>query len=290
MKAKKSRYVIDILLIIVAAILSSVGLYTFVNPAHFAPSGVDGISMMVQELTKINMGYVSLAINIPLLVIAWFLISTKYVIYTSLFTVISSVAMIIMEEVNMYEYISENHVWIAVFASGIMLGVRTAIMIRIGGSTGGVDIIASMVQKKKPYMNIETLISIFCYITIAASFFVYWNIESVIMSVVQMLIFNLAMNAVLKSTRNAVEVHIITSEPAKFKEDIIMNLKHGATVIDCHGMYTGEEKSMIVTIINISQMDDLIKLSRKYENTFVYFNDVNGVWGNFRWNKSDVVK
>lgn len=290
MKSNKFKYIIDVLLIIVAATLSSVALYTFVNPANFAPSGVDGISMMVQKLTGLNMGYVSLAINIPLLVVAWFFISKKYVVYTSLFTVVSSVAMIVMEKINMYEYITENHVWISVFASGIMLGVRTAIMIRIGGSTGGVDIIACIVQKKKPYMNIETLISIFCYVTIGISFFVYQNIESVIMSVVQTLIFNLAMNSVLKPTRNAVEVRIITNDPEQFKEDILINLKHGATVIDCHGMYTGEEKAMIITIINIHQMDELIKLSRKYDSSFVYFSDVSGVWGNFRWNKSDIVK
>ena len=286
----KFRIVIDILLIIVAAFLSALSLYTFVNPANFAPSGVDGISLMVQKLTGINMGYIALAINIPLLIIAWFFISKKYVIYTSLFTVVSSVAMIIMEKVNMYEYVTENHVWIAVFASGIMMGARTAVMIRVGGSTGGVDIIACIVQKKKPYMNIETLISLFCYVTIGISFFVYHNIESVIMSVVQMLIFNLAMNSVLKPTRNAVEVRIITNDPEKFKEDILQNLKHGATVIDCHGMFTGEEKSMIITIININQMDELIKLSRKYDSSFVYFSDVSGVWGNFRWNKYDAVK
>ena len=290
MKTNKLRYVTDVLLVIVAATLSAVGLYTFVNPANFAPSGVDGISMMVQKLTGLNMGYVSLAINVPLLIVAWFFISKKYVVYTSLFTVISSVAMIVMEKINMYEYVTENHVWIAVFASGIMLGVRTAIMIRIGGSTGGVDIIACIVQKKKPYMNIETLISIFCYVTIGISFFVYQNIESIIMSVVQTLIFNLAMNSVLKPTRNAVEVRIITNNPEQFKDDILLNLKHGATVIDCHGMYTGEEKAMIITIINIHQMDDLIKLSRKYDSSFVYFSDVSGVWGNFRWNKSDIAK
>lgn len=287
---KALKTAIDMVLIIIAAFLSAVALYTFVNPANFAPSGVDGISMMVQKLTNINMGYVSLAINVPLLMVAWFLISKKYVVYTSLFTVVSSVAMIVMEKINMYEYVTENHVWIAVFASGIMLGARTAIMIRIGGSTGGVDIIACIVQKKKPYMNIETLISIFCYVTIAISFFVYGNIESVIMSVIQMLIFNLAMNSVLKTTRNAVEVRIITSNPEQFREDIIFNLKHGATVMDCQGMFTGENKKMIVTLINIHQMDDLIKLSRKYPNSFVYFSEVNGVWGNFRWNKSDAVK
>lgn len=287
---KALKTAIDMVLIIIAAFLSAVALYTFVNPANFAPSGVDGISMMVQKLTDINMGYVSLAINVPLLIVAWFFISKKYVVYTSLFTVVSSVAMIVMEKINMYEYMTENHVWIAVFASGIMLGTRTAIMIRIGGSTGGVDIIACIVQKKKPYMNIETLISIFCYVTIAISFFVYGNIESVIMSVIQMLIFNLAMNSVLKTTRNAVEVRIITSNPEQFREDIIFNLKHGATVMDCQGMFTGENKKMIVTLINIHQMDDLIKLSRKYPNSFVYFSEVNGVWGNFRWNKSDAVK
>lgn len=298
MKTNKFKYVIDVLLIIVAATLSSVGLYVFVNPVGFAPSGVDGISMMVQELTGLNMGYVSLAINIPLLVVAWFFISKRFVVYTSLFTVISSVAMIVMEKLDLYGYLTENNIWqadehnawIAVFASGIMLGVRTALMIRIGGSTGGVDIIASIVQKKKPYMNIETLISIFCYVTIGASFFVYLRVESIIMSVVQMLIFNLAMNLVLKPTRNAVEVRIITSNPEQFKEDILLNLKHGATVIDCHGMYTGEDKAMIITIINIHQMDELIKLSKKYDSSFVYFSDVSGVRGNFRWNKSDIAK
>lgn len=290
MKTKVFRTFTDILLITVAAFLSAVALYTFVNPANFAPSGVDGISMMVQKLTNINMGYISLAINIPLLILAWFFISKKYVIYTSLYTVISSVAMIVMEQINMYQYITENHVWISVFASGIMMGARSAVMIRIGGSTGGVEIIASIVQKKKPYMNIETLISVFCYITIGISFFVYGNIESIIMSVVQTLIFNLAMNSAMKSTRNAVEVRIITDSPEQFKEDILLNLKHGATVIDCHGMFTGDEKAMIVTIINIHQMNELIKLSRKYDSTFVYFSEVSGVWGNFRWNKSDVVK
>ncbi len=290
MKTGKFQIVLDILIILISAVLSAVGLYTFVNQANFAPSGVDGIAMMTQELFGINMGYISLAVNIPLLIGAWFLISKKYVIYTALFTVTFSVMMIVMEELDMYQYITENNAWIAVFASGIMLGVRTALMVKIGGSSGGVDIIASMVQKSRPYLNLETLISLFCYIIIGASFFVYGNIESVIMSVVQMLIFNLAMNYVLKTTRNAVEVKIITSEPELFKNDITKNLKHGATVIPCTGMFTGEDKHMIVTIINISQMNDLIKLTKKYKDTFVYFGDVNGVQGNFRWNKTDEVK
>ena len=189
----------DFLIIVFAAVLSAVGLYTFVNPANFAPSGIDGIALMSQQLFGVNMGYVSLAINIPLLIIAWFFINKKYVIYTFIFTIFSSVMLIVMDKINMYEYVSLNNTWIAVFASGILLGTRTALMIKIGGSSGGVDIIASILQKQKPYLNIEVLISLFCYIIIGFSFFVYGNIESIIMSVVQMLIFNLAMNYILKT-------------------------------------------------------------------------------------------
>lgn len=285
------RTALDLLITLFASVLSAVGLYYFVDHAGFAPSGIDGIAMMVNKLTDIPIGYISLAINIPLLVIAWFFISKKYVTYTTIFTIVSSVLMIVMEEISFAQYTTESNKWIAVLASGVMLGIRTAVMIKFGASTGGVDIIASIIQKKKPYLNIESLISIFCYIIIGLSFFVYdQNIESVIMSVAQMMIFNIVMNSVLKTTRNAVEVRIITNNPEDFKHDILLNLKHGGTVMDCEGLFTGEKKKMLITIINIRQMDDLIKLSHKYPNSFIYFNEVNGVWGNFRWNKTDAVK
>ncbi len=295
MKNHTLQTVIDIFIIIICGVLSAIGLYTFVQPAGFASSGVEGIAVMTQELTGINMGYVSLAINLPLLIVAWFFISKKYVIYTALYTVISSLMLIAMELADGYvggflQYRTETNTWIAVFASGILLGLRTALMIRIGGSSGGVDIVSSMIQKKNPHLNIETLISTFCYLTIAASFFVYWNLESVLMSVVQMMIFNIAMRYVLKTTRNAVEVKIITPDPEAFKEDIMLNLKHGATVLNCEGMFTGDDKYMIITIININQMNELIKLARKHTDSFIYFGDVSGVQGNFRWNKTDAVK
>ena len=71
---KICQNITDIIIIVITSLLSAIGLHTFVNPANFAPSGVDGIALMTQQLLGINMGYVSLAINIPLLIIAWFLL------------------------------------------------------------------------------------------------------------------------------------------------------------------------------------------------------------------------
>ena len=69
---KKTRVVFDLLLIIIAGLLSAIGLHTFVSPANFASSGVEGIAIMVHELTGINVGIVTFVINMPLLIVAWF--------------------------------------------------------------------------------------------------------------------------------------------------------------------------------------------------------------------------
>ena len=286
---KNGRKLLDLLVIVAAGALSAVGLHMFVNPAGFAPSGVDGIATMFQSLFGINMGYTSLLFNIPLLIIAWFLLNKKYVVYTLLYTVVSSVMLILAETVGLYQYVTESNTWIAVVTSGFLLGLRTGLMIKHGGSSGGIDIIACIIQKKRPYFNVETLISIISYMIIGASFFVYGNLESVLMAVTQTVVFNITMNAVLKPTRNAVEVKIITKDAEALRADILHELKHGATVLRCRGMYTGGERDMIVTVINIRQLNELMQISRKYPETFIYYDDVNGVWGNFRWNKFDAV-
>ncbi len=277
----------EVVLILFSALLSVVGLHTFIEPAGFAAVGVDGIATMAHKVFDMNIGYVSLIINIPLLVAAWFYLSRKYVIYTLIFNILSSVALVFAERISLYQYVTETNLWISVVVSGILHGIRTGTMIKCGGSAGGIDIVACMIQKKKPYLNIENTISMICYAISFLSFFVYGNIESVIMSVLHMAVFNVAMASVMKSTRNAIKATIITSNPEEFKADIIEALKHGATTVSCKGMISSENKSMIITVINLRQMDEFTKILRKHPEAFVYYSDVNGVIGNFRWNKTD---
>ena len=85
MNKKLQKEFLNILLTFLAALLSSFTLHVFVYKNGFAPSGVDGIATMIQEITTINAGIVGLVINIPLLIIAWRYLNKKYVIYTLIF-------------------------------------------------------------------------------------------------------------------------------------------------------------------------------------------------------------
>lgn len=290
MGKKVQKESINVLLTVFAALLSAVTLHVFVYKNKFAPSGVDGIATMVQELTTLNAGVVALIINIPLLIVAWKILNKKYVIYTLLFTLLSSGFIMLLDYINFPQYEAMYEKVVAAVFSGLLLGIRTGIMIRLGFSTGGIDIVAAIFQKNRSHINIERIISIICYVIIVLSYFVYWDLGSILLSIIQMFVFEKGVALLLSDHRDAVAFHIITKEPEKIKEDIIYSLKHGATVMESRGLFTDAESYMIISIVNKRQIPEFISIVKKHKDTFMYYSDINGVSGNFRWKKDDIVK
>jgi uncharacterized membrane-anchored protein YitT (DUF2179 family) len=289
-KANIKKEIVNIIMLLIAAVVGAIGMHVFVYPSNFAPIGVDGIATMLQTITGVNAGIYTLALNIPLFILAWIVLKKRYVIYTIVFTIVFSGVLMILDVMSFYQYVTETDKVIAAIFSGILLGARTGIMIKIGGSTGGADIIACSVQAKKPYMNVERVISLICYLIIGLSFFVYRDLNCIFLSIIQLIVFEWVMKGILTPTRNAVEVKIVTKYPNAIKQELLYMLKHGATYVDSHGMYTDEENNIIFSVINIRQIPELMKLIEEYPDTFVYYSDVKGVRGNFRWNKDDVAK
>ncbi len=280
----------NIALTLFSAIISALTLHIFVANAGFAPSGVDGIATMLQQVTGISMGVFTFAINMPLLIIALFVLKKRYVIYTVLFTVFSSGFLVVLEEIGFYQFEHTEEGLLIALISGALLGIRTAIMLKIQGSSGGIDIIAGFIQKYNSHINIERIITAICWIISLLSIFVYKNTLSIILSFVQMFVFDRAADYVLKDTRHAVEFKIITKDPDALVHTIIYELKHGATIVESRGAFSDEPGYMITTIINIRQIPQLLNIVKNYEGAFVYYTEAKGVTGNFRWHKDDEVK
>ena len=284
------REIMAIITTLIASVLSAFGLYFFVYSADFAPAGIDGVATMLQELTHVNAGIYTLVFNIPLLIVAFFILNRRYVIYTVIFSVLSSVLIMILEAVSFPQYLAQTDRIIPAVFSGIILGTRTGIMLKVGASTGGVDIVASMIQKRAQHLNIERIISIICYLIMGLSYFVYWDLNSILLAIIQMFVFEKTSASIMKDTRNAVEFKIVTQKPEELRNEIIFNLKHGATLVDGVGMYTNEGNAIIISVVNIRQIPEFLNIIKKYPDTFVYYSDVTGVKGNFRWKKDDVAK
>lgn len=281
-KAARKRFFGDCAVVLVASALSALGFHVFVYPAKFAPGGMDGVATMLQEATQINAGWYSLMLNLPLLVAAYFVLKRRYVIITVAFTVLNALFLIVLDKADFYQYHAETDRLLPAIFSGILLGARGGMLLKAGASTGGVDIVACMVQKNRPYLNVERIIALISYVTIGFSYFVYRDLDSILLAVAQMFVYERTAAAFMKDNRNAAEFKIVTKHPEEIRNEILYTLKHGATVVESRGMFTESESAVIFSVVNLRQIPEFLNILKKYPDTFVYYSEVTGVSGNFR--------
>ncbi len=293
---KTKKELMHIALTVVAALISVVSLHTFVVPSDFSPSGIDGLCTILYEITDINMGWFKILINLPLLTLACIFLNKKYVLYVILFTALDSFGVVLLEKANFYIYIPSGllaseligYRLLAAVVSGILLGVCVGIMLKIGYSSGGVDIVACLLHKWKPHFNVERIISICAYMIVGVSFFVYRDMTSIFLSAVQIFVSECTVAAILKRDRFAVEVKIITKNPMDIQDEILYTHKHGATIVKSNGMYSGDDNYMIFSVMNIKEIPKLMNILKKYPETFVYFSGGVRVQGDFHFNDEEI--
>lgn len=286
----------NLLMIFIAALCSFSALHVFVIPSNFSPSGVDGISTIIYELTNINIGWFKLGINLPLMVIAWFVLKKRYVIYVSLFTILDSLGVIFLEKIDFYTFVPSGltsaeelaYRLISAIFSGVSIGVCTGIMLKLGASTGGVDIVASLISRKNPHIHIERIISIFCYTIIACSYFVYWDLTSVLLSVIQIFVFEWTAATLLKKDRYAIEVKVITKQPEAIRDEILHKFNHSATILKANGMFTGDDYYMVITLLDSKNAVEFMNIMKRHTDTFAYFTDGAKVQGDFHFGEQTV--
>jgi uncharacterized membrane-anchored protein YitT (DUF2179 family) len=285
-----------IFLTLLAAVFSVIALHTFVVPSDFSPSGIDGLCTVLYELTGINMGWFKILINLPLLLLAFFCLNKKYVLYVMLFTALDSFGVVILEKIHFYRYLPTlsdasaaiGYRLLSAVISGILLGVCVGIMLKIGYSSGGVDIIACLFHKWKPHFNVERIISICAYSIVALSFFVYRDLTSIFLSVIQIFVSERIVSAILKRERFATEVKIVTKDPHIIRDEILYKHKHSATILKSNGLYSGEENYMVISVMNIRDIPALMNTMKQHPDAFVYFSGDVQVQGDFHFKEEEI--
>ncbi len=286
----------SVILTVIAALFSIVALHSFVVPGDFASSGIDGLCTILYEITDINMGWFKIFINIPLLILAIIFLNKKYTFYVIMFTAFDSVGVIILEKINFFIYIPDTlsateligYRLISALVSGILLGICVGIMLKIGYSSGGVDIIAGLVHKWKPHFNVERVISVCAYTIVGMSYFVYRDLTSIALSAIQIFVSERVIAAILHRARFATEVRIVTKEPEKIRDEILYKHRHGATVMRSEGMYSGEENYTVITVMNNADIPEFINSMKSHPESFVYFTGGVRVQGDFHFSEDEI--
>ena len=259
----------------------------FVFPNSFAPSGVGGIATMVQYYFKFNAGYLNMAINVPILIVAWKLVDREFVIKTGVFTLCFSGFLMLFEHVDFskFYYFTDNGTSkiLGPVAAAVVNGTFYGLALRVHGSSGGTDVVSFCIRHYHPEYNVTWISFVLNAIIACVSYFVYgYQFEPVICCIVYCFVLTAMGNRVLRGAESALKFEIVTGNPQQLADDLMLELKHGVTTLPAEGAYTREKKSLVICIVNKHQIADVKKIISNYPGSFAYITAISQTLGNFR--------
>ena len=284
----KAKIVLDYLIITVIAVLGALNFQVFVFPNNFAPSGLNGILTIIRHVFGINFGMLYLFLNIPLLIAAFYVLrSKKYAIATFIYVVVFSVSSILLRNLDLSKLMFSGgdggERIMAAVAAGVFSGFNYSVAIRLGGCTGGLDIVAALVIHKKPSINLVWLVFGINVGVAVLSFFAYgMDYAPVILCIIYSFVTSRIGDLILKGARTAAKFEIITSNPEELSQALMSQLHHGCTVLPARGMYSHTDKSLLICVVNRRQIADFERVLRNFEDTFVVVTPVTRTYGNFK--------
>ena len=273
--------------IALVALLSAVNYELFVFPNQFAPSGLNGICTMIQHITGISVGYMSLLINVPLAIWCYIEVSKPIALRSMVYVGVFSVSLVLLDYVDLsvFAYTTENGTSkiLGPLVAGVIQGYIYSVLMQASAYSGGTDFISAIVHKRNPTKSVLAMsFTINVFIAIA-SYFVYgYQMEPVILCILYSFMGSTVGERLMKSGREAICFEIITNYPEEISREIIEKLKHSTTLVPAKGMYSGKEKNMLICVVNKTQAAAVSAILKKYPNTFGIMDPVSEVMGNFK--------
>lgn len=289
MRMGKKYELISYVSIVAIAVVLALNYHVFIVQNGFAPAGLNGIATMVQYKTGFSISYMSLLINIPLSVFAFFFVKRSFAAKTLVFSLVYSFSYLFLQEMGLetIQYTTGGHDTIyPVILSGAISGVVYGICFKNEASTGGTDVISRYINKKKPDTNFFIVTFILNAFVAILSLFVYsegsLDYKPVALCVTYCFISTFVGNYILKGTKTAYKFTIITTRADEICNEISSVLRHSATKLHAVGTYTNSAKTMLICVVNKHQLNDFETIVAKYPDTFSFCESVNETFGNFK--------
>ena len=272
-------------MVVLIALMMALNYQLFVFPNTFAPAGLNGIFTMIQHVLGFKLSYTSIILNVPLAIIVFFLISKPFALRSMVYTLSFSGFLMLFDTMDLsaFAYSTNVSTLLGPAVAGMITGFGGYYMHRIGACYGGTEFIAKLIHRKNPAVNFFSIIFGLNVSVAIASYFVYdFKIEPVLMCIIYSYFSSSVRDNMNSKHNSALRCEIITDDPIALSKEIMDKLHHGITAMKAKGMYSGVEKTVLVCIINSSQLTELTKLVQKFTGSFVTVGQVTGVMGNFK--------
>ena len=270
----------DIVYILAGTFLMSLGINLAFDPMGLVCGGVTGLAIVVKYLTGlileggIPVWLSNLLFNGPLFVIALIKKGKKYIAKTMFATVMLSVWIYLLPIYQLFD----DYVLATLFG-GVMTGAGIGMVLARMATTGGTDLLSALIHDKLKYITIPQLLAITdgAIVLLGA---VVFGVENAMYAICVVYICAKISDGMLEGLKFAKMAHIISDKAEEIAEISLTDVDRGATGVKVQGMYSKEEKKMLICVVTKKEIVELIDIVHKIDpSAFVIVNDVHEVRG-----------
>lgn len=244
----------NLMLITTGALIYSVALKGIAEPHGFVPAGLFGVSVLIHTLTDtLGAGLWYLALNIPMFALSWILISRRFLLYSLYAMLVTAISYTLLE----VDFGIRDQFYAAV-TCGALSGAGAGMVLRSLGSNGGLDVVGVILWQRynlglgKFYFLFNFFLFGFCFLILDA--------DLIIASLILVFVSSVAVDYCLSMFSQRKMALIISSHADGIAEDVMSQLRIGATFLAGRGAYKNEERKVLMTVINNIQLKRLEEL------------------------------
>lgn len=272
---------LDYLMIIVGTGLMSLAINSVFDAAGMVTGGFSGIAIIIKAWTKnlieggIPLWVTNCVLNLPLFVIAWKVRGFSFIKRAILGEISLSVWLAIQPVWNL----AGNDLLLSALYGGVIQGVGIGLVFLGGGTTGGTDMMAAIIQKFLKHYSIAQIMQVIDAMVVLVGMYVF-GVHKALYAIIAVYLVTKVSDGLIEGLKFSKVAYIITGKPKEISDMIINDLDRGVTGINARGMYSGQDKLMLFCVVN---KKEIIMLKEKVDkidpDAFVIVTDAREVHG-----------
>ena len=264
------------LMVTIGCVIIGIAFNTFYLTNNLLSGGISGVAVIAYYLFGLPVGIVSIILNIPLFILAYKFMDKEYIVGALYGMLAFSFC------VDFFHFLSETVIvhdkLLSCIAGGALYGIGAALMYRVGGSGGGMDIVGAIIQKYYS-ISINNCNFVFNILLLFVGSFLF-GIEPVLYTLLTMFVMNKTCNAFVIGFDFKKNIIIISDNPEPIAEAIIKVVGRGVTYLHGEGAFTHRQRDILFVVAKLTQTAKIRSIVRDIDpNAFMIIHDVNDVFG-----------
>ena len=274
LRLKKNFY--DVLLMVIGCLIMALGTSFFLLPNQLSSGGFTGISTIFFYLLKFPIGTTMFVLNIPLFILGYIRLGKKFIIKSIIGTTILSLFLNALEKVP----IIVQDKFLASIYGGIIVGIGMSLILKSKTSTGGTDLLIYIIRSFKPEFQTSSLIIIIDVVIVGLNILFLRNIEIGLYSAIAIYIMGKMVDIVFEGINFTKIIFIISNKLETISKELESKTSRGSTGIYTRGMYTNEDRMMLMCVGNRNEIAKIKEIALKIDKkAFVIITNSREIFG-----------